>query len=155
MKFQLPADIPPEHLWSVAIWPTTLAAVQALGYTFERERDDLDSYWYTEIDDEEIGKIFLMLRDNPPLKLGIDLYVQSDVFTADALAALCRRFGITNNDLSYISPHPHYPGPIGDLLDPPMTEADREREYYEKQAWFYRELEKQNAAKQQPARAAG
>lgn len=146
MKFQLPPDIPPSHMWDIAIWPTTVAAVEAQGYTFSRDRDDLDSFSFAEVENEKIGQILLVLRDNPPLKLGIAIMVQADVFTEDALEALEHQFRLNRDDLICISPHPHYPGPLGELLDPPMTEEDRERDYQESRAWFYRELEKQNAA---------
>lgn len=123
MKLELPTDMPPKHMWDFAIWGTTLATIEERGYTFACDADDLDSFNYTEVHDPEIGDIFLLQRDHPPICLGVDIMVQADTPTKDALAAMERIFGCREQDYSWITPYPRYPGPRGELLDEPVDEA--------------------------------
>ena len=113
MKLALPIDVPPTHAWDFAIWATTLAEIEERGYTFACDADDLDSFNYAEVHDPEIGKIFLLQRHHPPICLGVDVMVQADTPTKDALAAMERIFGCREEDYSWITPYSRYPGPGG------------------------------------------
>lgn len=144
-KFQLPPDFPATQLWDVAIWNTPLEAIEAKGYTFHREHDDLDGYYYTEIEDEELGKILLMIRDGTPMKLGVDIMVQSDIFRDDALDAIRRRFGTTDQDFSWVTAWPHQPGIQLEFLDPNVwTEEKLAQVKKESSAWYWNRLQEEN-----------
>ena len=140
MKLALPIDVPPTHAWDFAIWATTLAEIEERGYTFACDADDLDSFNYAEVHDPEIGKIFLLQRHHPPICLGVDVMVQADTPTKDALAAMERIFGCREEDYSWITPYSRYPGPGGEFLDEPVEEASLANARRRTENWIERHL---------------
>lgn len=70
------------------------------GLVFRREKDDLDWYMGTHINDPEIGPIVLMRHDGSPDK-GVITYVDSGVHTSDAIERIIRILEIENEDIGW------------------------------------------------------
>ena len=71
------------------------------GLVFENGTDDLDEYFGSFIEDQEIGPLKFLEYANAPVP-GIAVYVDSKIKTSRALMAIKKKFNLIDADISWI-----------------------------------------------------
>jgi hypothetical protein len=71
------------------------------GLKFEEGRDDLDEYFETFFNDEDIGPTLLLQYKNAP-NSGIVIYVDTWVDTPKAIAVMKKKFNISDNEVKWM-----------------------------------------------------